>query len=227
MGRAPDQARQVAQHRDDRAGRCGVRAVGLLWLGHRDAGAGQPRGRRPALCQLPRDTAVFPHPCVPADGSEPPRRRGRSRGGNDERVSQHPRLRRSGGGQPGRDSAPARLSDPCRREMASGSDRRCEPGGTLRPLAAATRVRSFLRLPLGRDQPMEPGTRPRQRTYRTAPLGRLPPVGGHRGSVLQMASAASIGCAGKALFPLRRLRGRTFAAPRAPSVRGQVPGVLR
>jgi hypothetical protein len=61
-----------AQRADRGARRRGVRAAGLLRLGHRHAHDRRPGRVRAALRQLPHHRPVQPDPGVRADGSQPP-----------------------------------------------------------------------------------------------------------------------------------------------------------
>ena len=216
----------TSQHRHDRSGRRRLFATRLLRLGHRNPGPGQPGRRWPALCQLPRHAAVLADPDLSPDGTQSPQRGHEPGRGDDQRVPQHAGLRVERGGQPRRDAASPRLSDPGFRQVALGLHQRDEPGRLLRPLAAAARLRPVLRLPGWRDQPVESGVDPRQRAHRTAGR-RLPPVGRHRRQRQQVAAATGVGSARQTVLPVRRLRGRTLSPPCAAGLRRQVPGQVR
>ena len=126
--------------------------------------------QRTALLQLPRHSALFPHPSMPAHRTQPPRRRHVACHRDGQRLPQHRRLRRARGRHPGRNAQAQRLSHDVRRQMASRPQRHAEPRRTLRSLAAAARLRPLLRIPIRRDQPVESRAVPRQRANRrTAP----------------------------------------------------------
>ena len=164
--------------------------------------------RWPALQPLPRHRAVLADARRVADRAEPPRGRhghaARARGPVRGLQRAHSARRRDPGAAPSRQ----RLLDLRRRQVAPGAARRMERVRSVRPVAARARLRTVLRLPRWRHEPVDAGAQGRQPRDRAAARSRrLPPHRGPRRPGDPHAAGPAAGHAGQAVLHLVRDRG--------------------
>ena len=177
LAAAAEGAAGRAQHRRHPARRCGLRAAGLLRLGHPHPAHGPPGRRRPALPRLPHHGHLLAHPGLPAHRAQPPLQRRGHHPGDGHRLPGLQRDDSEGERLPVGDAAGPGLRDLRHRQVAPDAGRRVRLGRVEGALAAVARLRALLRLPRGQDQPVVAHAGARQPLHRpTRELeGRLPP----------------------------------------------------
>ncbi len=166
---------------------------------------------------------------VPAHRTQSSRGRDARDFQHGHRVSQHARraspLRRDAG----RDFARSRSRDVRRRQVASGADGGMHRGGTVAQLAAATRIRSLLRISAGGDRSVLSRADLRQSLHRYARHRRrgLSRVRGPRRSLDRFHSRRQVIGSRAAVLPLPGFRRDSFAASVAAQLSREISRTVR
>ena len=165
---APKRPERRSEHPGRAVRRCRFRRFRLLRLADRHARHRRHRRSRPALHRLPHDGDVLDHAGGLADRPQPPfggRGLPRQLQFGLSRLSRQDHAR---GRHPGRDAAPARLSQLHAGQVARDVAHRIGRHRPVRRLAARPRLRSLLRLHGRRDRPVRAGAGARQHAGRSA-----------------------------------------------------------
>ncbi len=205
------------------------RTTRLLRVRHRHPQHRCARRQRPPLHQLPRHPAVLTDPGRPAHRTQPPHRRDAGRVELQHRLPQHDRTHLQPRRNPRRGAPRRGLRNLRRRQMAPHADGGDQCGRALRPVAAAAWLRPLLRIPRGRDRPVQPRPHLRQPPHR--PPGearrRLPRERGPHRPRHRVRARHQERAARQALLLVCGLRGHPCPASVAARIPLEISGPLR